>query len=197
MGQAIIQTDYYASAAKRGGVIPTVFHLTNGQWKMVVPGIDLIKLPLFYATKYYNRFCKGNILKSELETEASIRNYVGATDKFDPVGAHVFARDDAFCILLCSRDFENDLTVQLNFPDDLQLTAPEKAMIYTITGDGFSSKESVVDSMEITDFPGRICLIQSYICQNSRVDLSALKPGIYYLRIAKNNEVHIRSFIRE
>jgi hypothetical protein len=283
LGQAIIQTDYYASAVKKGGAIPTVFHLTNGQWKMVVPGTELIKLPLFHTTKYYNKFCKGNVLKSGLETEASIPNYGGATEKLDAVGCHVYAREDHFGILLCSRDFENDLMVQLNLPDDLQLIAPEKAMIYTLTGDGFSSRELVVDSMAVTisdgmlinvpkhsmvvvsfgadgsnvedvpmgfldgysstglpifdgdqdendaalksglkiypnpasyflriegipegagpiqisDSMGRICLTQSCGGKVSSVDLSSLEPGIYSLRIAKNREVFISSFIRE
>ncbi|HDS07911.1 MAG TPA: hypothetical protein ENO05_09820, partial [Bacteroides sp.] len=37
LGQAIVQTGYYAAVMETGGVIPTLFHLTGGQWKMAIP----------------------------------------------------------------------------------------------------------------------------------------------------------------
>ena len=54
-----------------------LFHLTNGQWKMVETAQGTKKLPLFHTTQYYNRFCKGNALKTILETEASVPNFEG------------------------------------------------------------------------------------------------------------------------
>jgi hypothetical protein len=150
LGQAIVQTDYYASAVERGGAIPTVFHLTGGQWKMTIPSQDYKKLPLFYTTQLYNRFCKGNALEVELETMASVPNYPNAGYPLDPVGCHAYAQDEAFSILLFSRDFENDIMVQVDLPDELALIAPENGMKYVISGEGYSARESTLDSVAIT-----------------------------------------------
>ncbi|MDX2430860.1 MAG: T9SS type A sorting domain-containing protein [Bacteroides sp.] len=137
LGQALVQTDYYASVVETGSALPTVFHLTGGQWKMLVPSQDYKKLPLFYTTKYYNKLCKGNALRTEFET---------SRPGIETVGCHVYSEGDAFGVLLISRDFENDWTVQVDLPDELELMAPETVKMYTITGDGFSSKEAHVDS---------------------------------------------------
>ena len=150
VGQAIVQTDYYANVVEKGGAIPTVFHLTGGEWKMVVPSQDYKKLPLFYTTQYYNRFCKGNALRTEVESAAPRISSSSSNGGLDPVGCHVYVQDNDFSILFFSRDFENDYTVQLDLPDELLILAPQKAMKYVITGDGFSAKEARVDSAMIT-----------------------------------------------
>lgn len=150
LGQAIVQTDYYASVVETGGVIPTVFHLTGGQWKMVVPAQDYAKTPLFYTTQYYNKYCKGTALRTELETSAIITSARGTLVGLDPVGCHVYAKEDAFSVLLISRDFEHDFTVQVDLPDDLQLISPETGMKYVVSGEGFSDKEATIDSAAIT-----------------------------------------------
>lgn len=141
LGQALVQTDYYASVVETGGLIPTVFHLTGGQWKMLVPSQNYKKLPLFYATKYYNKLCKGNILKTELESSQSGK---------DPVGCHVYADGESFGVLLISRDFENDWTLQLDLPNELEILTPTSVMMYTISGDSYSSRDAHVDSTLIT-----------------------------------------------
>jgi chitodextrinase len=150
LGQALVQTDYYASVVETGGAIPTVFHLTGGQWKMVVPSQDYKKLPLFYSTKYYNRLCKGNALRSELETSGYITGTTGNPSSIDPVGCHVYTEGESFSVLLISRDFENDWVVQVDLPDELQMIAPEEGMKYMVTGEGYSSREAFVDSVMIT-----------------------------------------------
>ncbi len=150
LGQAIVQTDYYASVVETGGVIPTVFHLTGGQWKMIIPAQNYKKTPLFYTTKYFNKYCKGNALRTELETSGFLTTPSGVANGTDPVGCHAYTEGDAFTVLLFSRDFENDYVVQLDLPDELQLIAPETAKIYVVTGDGYSAKDAVVDSSAIT-----------------------------------------------
>ena len=141
LGQALVQTDYYASAVETGSALPTVFHLTGGQWKMLVPAENYKKLPLFYTTKYYNKLCKGNALRTELET---------SRPGIETVGCHAYADGESFGVLLISRDFENDWTVQVDLPDELELIAPESVKMYTITGDGYSAKDAHVDSTVIT-----------------------------------------------
>ncbi len=145
LGQAIVQTDYYASVVERGGVIPTLFHLTGGQWSMTVPAQDYKKLPLFHTARFYNRFCKGNVLRTDVKSGAP-----APASGLDPVGSHAYADDRGFTLLLLSRDFENDYTVQVDIPDDLALTAPESGMKYVITGSDFSTRETVIDSMQVT-----------------------------------------------
>ncbi len=162
MGQAIVQTDYYASAAERGGAIPTVFHLTGGEWKMVVPSQDYKKLPLFYTTQYYNRFCKGNVLRTQVETSAPRINPSSPNGGLDPVGCHAYIQDNAFAVLLFSRDFENDFTVQLDLPDELLVLAPETAMKYVITSEGYSAKDATVDSSMITMSDSLLVTVPKY-----------------------------------
>ena len=154
LGQAVVQTDYYASVIEKGGAIPTIFHLTGGEWKMVVPSQDYKKLPLFYTTKYYNKFCKGNALRTAFLSSRS--------SSHDPVGCHVYSEGDGFGVLLMSRDFENDWTVQLDLPDELELIAPETVKMYTITGDGYSAKDARVDSTEITMSDSLLITVPKY-----------------------------------
>ncbi|MCK4750541.1 MAG: T9SS type A sorting domain-containing protein, partial [Bacteroidales bacterium] len=162
VGQAIVQTDYYASAVERGGAIPNVFHLTGGQWKMVIPSQEYKKTPLYYTTQYYNKFCKGNVLRTELETMATITNSTGEVYSFDPVGCHIYAENNAFSILIFSRDFEHDYKVQVNLPDELQLLAPETAKKYVITGHHFSDRDAVIDSSLITTSDSMLVEVPRY-----------------------------------
>jgi chitodextrinase len=162
LGQALVQTDYYASAVETGSAIPTLFHLTGGQWKMVVPAQDYKKLPLFYTTMYYNKLCKGNALRTELETSGYLTSSSGSPTATPPVGCHAYNEGDAFGILLISRDFEHDWVVQLDLPDQLQLTAPETVNKYVITGEGYSAKDATVDSTIITMSDSLLVTVPKY-----------------------------------
>jgi hypothetical protein len=135
---------------ERGGAIPTLFHLTGGQWKMVIPAQGYQKTPLYHTTRYYNRFCKGTALRTRVESMSKITNASGGTVGLDPVGAHVYAQEGGFTVLLISRDFEHDYVVQVDLPDELQLLAPESAMKYVITGDHFSDRDAVADSSMVS-----------------------------------------------
>ncbi|MGW8315303.1 MAG: fibronectin type III domain-containing protein [Bacteroidales bacterium] len=150
LGQAIVQTDYYASAIERGSAIPTIFHLTGGQWKMINTAQGYKKTPLYYTAQYYNRFCTGTALRTAVESKARIYNASGGAVGLDPVGAHVYASEGAFTVLLVSRDFENDYTVQVDLPDELQLISPGSAWRYEISGNEFSDREAWVDSTQVT-----------------------------------------------
>lgn len=162
LGQAIIQTDYYASSMKRGSAIPSVFHLTGGQWKMVIPSQDYKKTPLFHTTRYFNAFCKGNVLSTGLETLSTIENSNGEDLAFDPVGGHAFVDDGMLSILLFSRDFGHDYKVQLNLPEEIQLSSPETARQYVISGDHFSDRDATIDSSMITLSDGMIIEVPAF-----------------------------------
>jgi hypothetical protein len=66
------------------------------------------------------------------------------------VGAHVYASEGTFAVLLMSRDFENDYTVQVDLPDELQLIAPGSAWKYEISGSHFSDRDAWVDSTQVS-----------------------------------------------
>jgi chitodextrinase len=162
LGQAIVQTGYYAAVMETGGVIPTLFHLTGGQWKMVIPAQDYKKTPLFHTAAYFNRYCKGNILKTGVETRATIRSTPGAEKPFYPVGCHAYTENGRYALLLFSRDFAHDFTVQVDLPGDFQVEAPETAKKYVISGEGFSAREAVIDSSGITIEDGMLVEVPAY-----------------------------------
>jgi hypothetical protein len=162
LGQAIVQTDYYASAVETGGVMPTVFHLTGGQWKMVIPAQDYKKTPLFYTSAFYNKYCKGNILRTELETMATIHDSDGDALEFDPVGCHAYTKEDRYSLLFFSRDFENDFMVQVDLPDDLQLTSPGTARQYIVSGGHYSDRDAIIDSSIITITDNMLVSVPKY-----------------------------------
>ena len=184
LGQAIVQTGYYAAAMETGSVIPTLFHLTGGQWKMVIPAQDYKKTPLFHTAAYFNRYCKGHILKTGVETMATIRSAAGAEKPFDPVGCHAYTEDGRYTLLLFSRDFEHDFTVQVDLPDDFQPENSGEARKYVITGEGFSAREAMIDSSTITVSDGMLVEVPAYsmvIIAFGGEDLQAdpLPPGYY------------------
>ncbi|HAX97091.1 MAG TPA: hypothetical protein DCY35_11330, partial [Prolixibacteraceae bacterium] len=67
--------------------------------------------------KYFNRFCKGHILRNELITNDTISNSSGKKISYSPVGTYVYNNGDQFSILLTNRDFENDFTIRLNLEE--------------------------------------------------------------------------------
>ncbi|HER07297.1 MAG TPA: T9SS type A sorting domain-containing protein [Bacteroides sp.] len=162
LGQAIVQTGYYAEVMETGGVIPTLFQLTGGQWKMVVPSQDYYKTPLFHTAAYFNRYCKGHILKTGVDTRATIRSSPGAEKPLEPVGCHAYTEDGRYAFLLFSRDFEHDFVVQLDLPDGFQPEDAGAARKYVITGEGFSAREAVIDSAQITVSDGMLVEVPAY-----------------------------------
>jgi hypothetical protein len=143
-GQAIIMTDYLANSMNYGSIVPSLFHLTGGEWRITQPADNYRQLPLFNTGKYFNRFCKGNILQTEFVSNNKLTNSSGGEISFDPVGAYSYNLGDAFSVLLINRDFENDFTVQLELPDDIGFS--DEATIYTIWENDFSSYNTNIDS---------------------------------------------------
>ena len=150
LGQAIIQLDYYSSAIETGGAIPTIFHLSGGQWKMVVPAQDYKKTPLYHTAAFFNKYCKGSILKTELTTMARIQDSDEDTLDFESIGCYAYVENGRYSLLFLSRDFENDYTVQIDLPEEIQLIAPETARRFTITGNNYSDNDAVIDSSIMT-----------------------------------------------
>jgi hypothetical protein len=144
LGQAIVMTDYLTTSMKFGSLVPTIFHLTGGEWRITQPSEGYKRLPLFVTSKFINTYCKGNVLKTKLESNGVIYNGDGSKLVTDPVGSIAFSDGTNYSVLLTSRDFENDYTVQLDLPDDFAFTGEVKQ--YKFSGTDFSSRDITVDS---------------------------------------------------
>jgi hypothetical protein len=146
-GQAIVLTDYLANSMNYGSIVPSIFHLTGGQWRITQPAENYKQLPLYHTGKYFNRFCKGHILKTSFISNNKITTSNNNVINYDAVGAYAYNTGEQFSVLLINRDFEHDFTIQLEWPDDLHFA--ENATVYTIWHENFSSFETNIDSTEV------------------------------------------------
>ncbi len=149
LGQAVIFTDYCLASMEYGSAIPTIFHLTGGQWRITSPAEGYKRLPLFITAKYFNMYCRGDVLKTKYQTQYEITDASGYAFDFDPVGGYAYTDSVNYSVVLLSRDFENSHYVQLDLPDDLNIDAPS-GKSYTISGSGFSTFDATIDSSTFT-----------------------------------------------
>lgn len=147
-GQAIVLTDYLANSMNYGSIVPSIFHLTGGQWRITRPVENYRQLPLYTTGKFFNRFCKGHILETEFLSNDIITNANNINIGYAPVGAYTYNSGENFSLLMINRDFENDFTVQLDFPSELSIG--ENAMMYTIWSEDYSSFDANIDSSAIS-----------------------------------------------
>ncbi len=147
-GQAVVLTDYLANSMNYGSIVPTIFHLTGGEWRITQPADNYKKLPLYYTGKYFNRFCKGHILETTFISNNRITNSAGKNINYDPVGAYAYNSGEDFSILLINRDFENQFSVELELPANISFAG--EATIYTLKEEDFSSFNTQIDSVNIT-----------------------------------------------
>ena len=148
LGQALLSTDYYISAMELGSAIPTIFHLTGGQWRITEPENNYRRLPLFITAKYFNRFCKGDVLDNLYNSNIMGESAPGATFAERPVGAHAYRNEDGYSVVFISRNYEEDHYVELDLPDELIPSGMGK--MYVISGEDFNTKNATIDSTEIT-----------------------------------------------
>jgi hypothetical protein len=147
LGQAVTMTDYLASSMRYGSIVPSVFHLTGGQWRITRPQENFRQLPLFVTGKYFNRFCKGHVIMTDFVTNNTIEDASGQTIDWEPVGAHAYSKGGSFTLLLVNRDFADSYTVQLELPEEFIFNSD--ATMFTLWGDDFSSFDINVDSVNI------------------------------------------------
>jgi hypothetical protein len=76
------------------------------------------------------------------------------------VGAYAYNRGEDFSFLLINRDFEDDYTVQVQWPSSLDIS-PD-AMIYTLWNDDFSSVETYIDSVLVTISPEMLITVPKH-----------------------------------
>ncbi|MDA3823854.1 MAG: hypothetical protein PF450_14755, partial [Bacteroidales bacterium] len=159
-GQAVISTDYYLTTIEHGSVIPTINHQTGGEWKITNPAESYKRLPLFTSAAMVNRLCKGYVMTSEYSSKDKIYTSSSVAIDYDPVGVHAYHKDGNYTLVLASRDFESDHIVQIDLPDNLSFNA--SARMYTLSSDGYSSREALVDSTDIRLEDGMFITLPKY-----------------------------------
>ncbi len=148
LGQALLSTDYYLSAMELGSAIPTIFHLTGGQWRITEPENNYRRLPLFLTARYINNYCKGDVLYNTYESNQMGATEQGALFSERPVGIHTYRNNNGYSIVFISRDYVEDHYVQLDLPDDMNFNP--NGQIITLSGANFSTKNTSIDTTEIT-----------------------------------------------
>ncbi len=145
LGQAIICTNYYLSALKRGAALPSLFHLTGGKWRITKPLDGYSPYPLFITAKYFNKYCKGHVLKTNYNTQNTITDSDGIIINWNPVGCYAYTDSSNYCLVLLSRDFENSHYVQVDLPDDFVFDS-SSGKKYIISGNSFDAFNATTDS---------------------------------------------------
>ena len=160
LGQAIIMTDYLLSVHEWGTTLPSLFHLTGGQWRITEPSENFKKLPLFHTSSLVNHLTIGNMLNTEVNSVDKIYDETGKALALEPVGFNVFTENGKYSIVLTSRDFENDYQVQLNLPDGI--LSGSTARRYLVSGTDFNTLDAIVDSSNITMSDSMLITVPKY-----------------------------------
>jgi len=154
LGQALVSFDYYLTAMELGSAIPTIFHLTGGQWRITEPENNYRRLPLFLTAKYFNHFCKGDVLNNTYTSNQNKTSGTGARFSERPVGAHTYRNEKGYSMVFVSRDYVNDHYVQVELPEDFNYNPEGK--LFQLTGEDFNTKNMVIDTLDITIEDGMI-----------------------------------------
>ncbi len=160
LGHAMIITDYWLSALEKGGVIPTIYSLSHGQWRITAPGDNFKRLPVFKTAKYFNTYCRGHILETSYNSQSTITDADGNELNWDAVGAYAYNSGDQYSIVLISRDFENDHYVEVDLPDTFHFQETAKQII--VTGEDYSTFDATVDSAGITISDNYLVTVPKY-----------------------------------
>ena len=195
-GQAVIMTDYLANSMNFGSIVPSLFHLTGGEWRITRPAENYRELPLFTLGKYFNRFCKGHILRNELITNDTISNSSGKKISYSPVGTYVYNNGDQFSILLINRDFENDFTIRLNLEEANGLH-PE-ATLYTFSSPDYSSYSANIDSTSLNLSDEMLVRVPAYgmviiSVKGEDPGLDALPMGYYDRQLPESMNINLKN----
>ena len=147
LGQAILSTDYYLSAMELGSAIPTIFHLTGGEWRITEPENNYRRLPLFITAKFVNHFCKGDVLYNTYHSNQKGISQQAAAFSERPVGLHTYRNSEGYSIVMISRDYVDDHYVMIDFPENF--SHHDVGEMYLIGGSDYSTKNAVIDTVSI------------------------------------------------
>ncbi|MGB3617703.1 MAG: Ig-like domain-containing protein [Catalinimonas sp.] len=143
LGQALLTMDYTQEYIKHGAVLPTLFDLDAGQWRLVTETADgIIKRPLFDVAALFNQRTRdGVLLESSTVSSRQLENQFGLNYELEPVGVHAYNRDSEYTVMFFSRDFEQDYLVKLNLPGNLGAITNGKRTV--LTGDSYDAMSTM------------------------------------------------------
>ena len=157
LGQAVVLMNYLTSSMKVGGTVPAIFTYGGGEWRISIDGRPLSH---YVMAQLINTYCKGHLVESNVESNNTIMVESGGTagvnlrplTNYDPVATSVYNNGKQWSILLISRDFDNDYSVQLSLPSDIGTIS--KAKKFVVSGDNWSIREgytSTEENVTLTD----------------------------------------------
>ena len=151
LGQAVVLSDYITATFRYGGIVPSLFAFSEGQWTVNVGDQPLAHLEI---GRLVNTYCKGHIVESSVATnnQIMIDQQYGVfmpIANFDPVGASVYNNGKNWSILLFSRDFDNEYSVQIKLPEGIGELKNVKRHI--VTGDGSEDGPSIRLGFSLTE----------------------------------------------
>ena len=131
LGQAVVLTDYITSSLKKGGMVPAIFCYGGGEWRINIGDRPLAH---YEMARLVNTYCKGHLLGSNVETNNTllVDNTIGVFTPLtghEPVGASVYNNGKQWSVLLFSRDFDNEYSVELNLPDIGQIKNAKRFIV--------------------------------------------------------------------
>ncbi len=191
-GHAMIITDYWLAALEKGAIVPTIYSLSHGQWRITAPGEDFKRLPVFKTAKLINKYTRGHILETDYNSQSTLSDADGNLIEGDGVGTYAYSNEETYNIVLISRDFQNAHYVEIDLPDDFSFQSTAKK--YTITADDFSSFDAVVDSSDISLSDNYLVEVPAYSMVLIRFtgdnqNFEDLKPG--YFSYKKQEQIEI------
>ena len=170
LGQAVALNDYLTSSMRYASIVPSIFCYDGGEWRIALD--DGTPLAHYVIAKLINQNCKGHIVSSSIETNNTLfleRTGTTILDPLldhDPVGTSVYNNGNKWSILLFSRDYQHDYSVQINLPQGIGTpTNVKKYWVTNNTEDGPSVRESfqcdsITSGLSLTD--GDIVYVPKY-----------------------------------
>ncbi len=143
VGQAVMFTDYVASMYEHGCPEFYLFHLTGGNWKLTEPDNNYKRRPQYEAGHLFNKFCKGTILETAVETNEILTKANGNDIGIPPVGAYAYSKNKKYSMMLSGRDFEKDFVVQIDLPDEVSNISTQ-ARLVTFTANHFDDYDAII-----------------------------------------------------
>ncbi|GJM64349.1 fibronectin type III domain-containing protein [Persicobacter diffluens] len=160
-GQALMIGDYMCNAARLGNIYPTLFHLTAGEWRITNPEDNYSPRPLYTLAKTLNEHSVGDILNSSLQTKNTLVNDEGIAFELDPVGHHFYKTEQGkYALVLFSRDFEHNYTLQLDIPSEI-LGGATAATVYELLAEDYSANAFEMNTSLLTLSDGAIIPLQA------------------------------------
>ena len=154
LGQAVLLLDYHTASLKYGSILPAMFSFDGGEWRITIDGRPYAHYDI---ARLINTYCKGHLLSTSVVTNnqllcEDVNGKMMPIKGHEPVGTTVYNNGKQWSVLLFSRDFDQEYSVQLNLPEDIGEIKNAKRFI--VTGDGSENGPSIREGFYVTPGSG-------------------------------------------